>query len=364
MVEFEMPDGRKFAESVRQYEWRTHSVEKLAAERADRLRALEGRQESVLRAVEAYRDLPANCTTVRLRAEFMALSKPRELPPALGGPEPEHAPGRDTQLLDDYRTRPPSTKLLMGKTHALQSYLSMIYVAHAEPQAGKPVRSNAINAGGTKSWAVLCGRWASTPRARRARIQRDLEKMQQADLVAIKPPGVQGRYEHFTLLADDATGRTYTRPKGKLLTSDVVTLPPAFFTCGWHLVLTPAEIAVLLMARHIERALPESRYEPGVAVPRSTRCAVYGISGEAYGSIHELEEFGLLTVYDTMPHRRHGKLHLLSADGKAEVDASGDSTGPVPYRLETELDEAFDRPALDIIKSSLRGNPIPPRLTM
>lgn len=335
------------------------SVEKLTADRAGRLKKLKDREESINRAVQAYRDLLDPYTTIRLRSEFVALRNQRPLPPALGGPEREPPPDRSTQLQDDYRTRPPSTKLLMHKTHALQSYLAMIFVAHAKGTTSTAARANASKAGGAESWAVLCGRWAPTVRARRARLARDLEELQRADLVSIGAPREQARYEKFRLLADDLTDKTYTLPKGG---TPVITLPYHFFANGWHLALSPAEIAVLLMVRHAERIFHTSAEQPGVAVGRAMRWASYGISGEAYEAIHELKEFGLLTVHDPMPHRRHGKLRLLSPALKAAAEADGDSSSPVPYRLETAPFEAFSRPALETIRQSLRRQPIPPRL--
>jgi hypothetical protein len=356
MVKFEMPSEQGLAVGER----RIRSVEKLAASRADRLKKLEERKESIHRALQAYRDLPDRFSTIWLRAEFVALRNQRALPPALGGPEHEQPLDRSTLLQDDYRTRPPSTKLLMHKTHALRSYLAMIFVAHAEGTTSTAARANASRAGGTESWAVLCGRWAPTVRARRARLARDLEELHRADLVTIGGPGVQARYENFGLLADDFSDRVYTVPKGQPGTA-VIMLPFNFFANGWHLALSPAEIAVLLMVRHAERAHPPSTGERGIAVPRATRWAVYGISGEAYEAIHELHEFGLLSVYDTMPHRSHGKLHLLSPPLKAALEADGDTASPVPYRLATASFKAFDRSALEIIPQSLRDHQIPPR---
>lgn len=361
MVKFKMPSEQELADAGRQYEWRISSIEKLAADRAGRLKKLQDREESIHRALQAYRDLGDRYITIRLRAEFVALRKQRALPPALGGPEHEQLLDRSTQLQDDYRTRPPSTKLLMHKTHALQSYLAMIFVAHAEGTTGTAARANASRVGGAESWAVLCGRWAPTVRARRARLARDLEELQRADLVTIGASGTQARYENFRLLADDLTDKAYTLPKGEPQTP-VIALPHNFFANGWHLALSPAESAVLLMVRHAERTFAASTEEPGVALPRSTRWAVYGISGEAYESIHELEEFGLLSVYDTMPHRRHGKLRLPLPSLRAAGDADGDSTSPVPYRLKAAPFNAFGRPALEIIRQSLRNYPVPPRL--
>jgi len=362
MVKFEMPIDEELADSVRQYEWRTRSVEKMAADRADRLRKLEAREESIRRALQAYKDLPRRYAPVRLRREFVALQKPRALSPALGGPEPEEPVSRSAQLEEDYRTRPPSTKLLIRKTHALASYLAMLYVAHSEPGVAGPVRGNASRANGVESWSVLCGRWFPTVRARRARMARDLEELHRADLVAIGAGGAQARYENFTLLADDLTDQAYTLPARRTQSSAVISLPHAFFTNGWHLALTPPEIASLLMARDATRTLPTTPNEPGIGIPRSVRWATYGVSGEAYHSIHELEEFGLLIIHDTMPHRRHGKLRQLTAEVKAAVEANGESTGPVPYRLECASDDAFERSAWVTINHSLRNHPAPPRL--
>jgi hypothetical protein len=352
MVEFKMPSKQEPADAEQQYESRIRSAEKLTANRPDRLKRLDDREESIHRALQAYRGLPDRYFTIRLRAEFVALRNRRTLPPALGGPEDEQPLDRSTRLQDDYRTRPPSTKLLMHKTRALQSYLAMIFVAQAELTTGPAARANASRAGGAESWAVLCGRWAPTVRARRARLARDLEELQRADLVTIGASRAQARYENFRLLAEDSTDRAYTVPKGEPRTP-VIMLPYNFFANGWHLALSPAEIAVLLMVRRAERTIPASAEEPGVALPRSTRWAVYGISGEAYEAIHELEKFGLLSVHDPMPHRRHGKLRPLSPPLKATAEADGDLTSPVPYRLETKPFKAFDRPAVEIIRESL-----------
>lgn len=362
MVQFEMPTDEELADAVRQFEWRTRSVEKMEADRVDRLRKLQDREESIRRALQAYKNLPRRYSTVRLRREFVALQKPRPLPPGLGGPEPEEPVSRSTQLQDDYRTRPPSTKLLMRKTHALPSYLAMLYVAHAETSVAGPIRGNASRTNGVESWSVLCGRWFPTVRARRARMARDLEELHRADLVTIGAGGAQARYENFALLADDLTDQEYTLPARRTQPSAVITLPHAFFTNGWHLALTPTEIAALLMARHATRTLPAAPNEPGIGIPRSVRWATYGVSGEAYHSIHELEEFGLLIIHDTMPHRRHGKLRQLTTEVKAAVEANGESTSPVPYRLECASDDAFERSAWATISHSLRNHPAPPRL--
>lgn len=104
MVKFRMPTEEEVAQAERQYTWRTQSIEKLTAARAERLRELEDQEDAIRRALGAYRGLPDPDVGVRLRSEFIALRKARKLPPSLGGPEPEQPPDRATLLREDYRT--------------------------------------------------------------------------------------------------------------------------------------------------------------------------------------------------------------------------------------------------------------------
>jgi hypothetical protein len=367
MIKTASAETKRTADAERRYVWRTESIAKLTAARKQRLLELERREPDIKRALDAYRGLPDNGANVwvELRSEFVALREPRPLPPALGGDEPDELADRATLLRDDYRTRPPCAKLLMRKTHALASYLTMIYVAHAEAADGNPSRSdrhaNATRVNGQDSWAVLCGRWAPNIRARRARITRDLDELLAAELVSIKTKGAQGRYERFGLLSEDGTGRPHRLPRS---TSDAATLglPAAFFTQGWHLVLTPAEIGVHLMVRHAVRTQSKSTDVPGVPITRVKRWEVYGVSGEAYMAIHELEEFGLLVIHDTMPNRRRGKLRTPPPEERAALDEAGESLAPVPYYLAPSPVTMFQRPALATVHASLLNNPAPPRV--
>ena len=280
----EMEEARRTAE--RQQRWRAESVEKQQAARAARARELADGAQTIERALDAYKDLPDLAPTVRIRTDFVALRSARPLSPALGGPEPGEALDGWEFRREDRRTRPPMSKLLIRRTHALPSYLAMLYVAHTEAsivQAGRRNRhANASRVNGQESWAVLCGRWAPTTRARRARMVRDLDELLGADLVSIGPHGKQGRYEGFGMLSDDTTDRDYRLPSPTLDWPDVISLPASFFLRGWHLVLTPAEIAILLMARRATLAIPDTSDEPGVGIPQSIRWSRYGISGEAY----------------------------------------------------------------------------------
>jgi hypothetical protein len=191
---------------------------------------------------------------------------------------------------------------------------------------------------------------------------RDLVALEGADLVGLGRRGRQVVYEGFHLNSDNGSAGAYRAPTG---TGDDETLklPRAFFEQGWHLVLSPAEIAVLLMTLHATGKVAKPSTEYGIGIPRSRRHSVYGISGEAYGSIHHLEEFGLLTVWDPMPNRRAGKLRKPAATDRAGMEADGRSFAPVTYRLALSGLAAFDRPAFEVVREVLATSPLPERFS-
>ena len=84
---FRLPTAEEIEAIERQQSWRVGSVKRLIAARAARLQMPEGREESINRALDAYKSVPDPDATVRIRADFVALSDPRPLPPALGGPK-------------------------------------------------------------------------------------------------------------------------------------------------------------------------------------------------------------------------------------------------------------------------------------
>ena len=366
MIELEPPTPVDLDRLTRQREWREQSVLRLTEQRTVRRDRLETDEfaGALRRAQGAYDALPNSSAHLRLRSPFVALSTKRPPAPEMGDSEPEEG-NRAERRRKDWTTRPPLTRLIMGRSHALPSYLAMLYVAQATPsltgRRWRNTRANAARRDGEASWAVVCGRWASTQRARRARIVRDLQELAATDLVEVAAQG-QGRFENFRLLREDGHSKSYRVPTDGLTWPNALSLPDAFIRQGWHLVLSPAEIATLLVVRHHYLVTPRSPSEPGVGLPRSTRWNRYGLSGEAYGSIHELEEFGLLKVYDTMPHRRNGRLRLQTPEARGRQEAEGQDLAPVPYRLEPADDEAFDRPALPAVHACLLENPAPPRL--
>ncbi len=83
-----------------------------------------------------------------------------------------------------------------------------------------------------------------------------------------------------------------------------------FFRHGWHLVLTDHELVTLLAIidrtgyiRRVERS--RELHDMGVDLKEAVRYTTYGLSGEAYNSIHMLARFGLINLIDPMPDRRN-----------------------------------------------------------
>jgi hypothetical protein len=366
VAKIRVPTATEKADNERQEAWRKASVEKISAARELRVRAIESQEESIKRALDAYADLPHPSVDVPLRSDFIALRDPRELPEPLGGP-PAPEGLSDAEVRDrDVRSRPGLTRLLSRRTNALKVELALLYAVHAEQTPGSAWRNTRSNASrgrrGQESWAVLSGLWAPRLRARRARINRALDDLAAADLVTLGPATEQGRYEGFDLLREDDSDKRYRLPKAEADFPAVVTLPAAFFRQGWHLVLSPAEAATWIVARHAILTHGAGTAEaPGVGLTQAHRWRVYGLSAEAYESIHELQEFGLLTIHDRMPHRRRGKFKEPTRDERARMEAEGFSFAPVPYDLVPGEPDVFDRPALTTVHACLL-DPLPPRL--
>ncbi|TQC41943.1 hypothetical protein EEB14_51760 [Rhodococcus sp. WS4] len=94
----------------------------------------------------------------------------------------------------------------------------------------------------------------------------------------------------------------------------------------------------------------------GVDLKEAVRYTTYGLSGEAYNSIHMLARFGLITLIDPIPNRRNptpAKLRPITPPGD---DEKADSNSRVPYRLiyphTTDRIQQF-RPALGTILANL-----------
>ena len=144
-------------------------------------------------------------------------------------------------------------------------------------------------------------------------------------------------------------------------------LPSLFFERGWHLVLTPPEITLLLALTNLDRRLRRDRSDAeidrtGIALPQSVRFDAYGISGETYEAVHQLDELGLIELHDPMPNRRRGKIHPPTEEEILAADNAEGDLAPQPYRFRLGQPQVYDRSALEALTKALRAYPLGRRL--
>lgn len=266
--------------------------------------------------------------------------------------------------------------MIHRQSNALSLYLTAVYVAHLDEKAGNAYTNDRHNlrgmAGGRSSWITLAGLSApKEPRARRARMRRALDELVAANLANVAPPGGRNRYERWMLLADDGLGSQYRVPSERDLAA--ITLPAAFFLKGWHLVLAPGEIAMLLAIMHMHQKLGGSTEDDRrllVSLPQSVRYRTYGLSGEIYLHAQQLWEFGLLEFNDPMQARRRGKIAnkriVTFTTGESEDnDAQKIESKPprrVPYQFSPCLPSAFNEDAFTVVRDTLGALSLPYRL--
>jgi len=364
------PVSRAMSRAEQQAEWSRRAGEKARAARKIRLQRLQSRRDAIRYALEAYQALDdEHLPEIALRQAFVCLAEPRPEPPDSDTHATQDPKLRNKdRLRRDIETRPPLTKLVNRKTNALSLLLTTIYVAHLECQPGQAFRNdhgNAIPKPGVPSWATLAGLGTASLRTRRVRVTRALRELADVSLVLIdRPSGERDRFEEFCLYREDGMQTMYTRP-GQYADS-VVRLPASFFLNGWHLVLEPKEIAVLLAIIELTDRTAGSRrrdHEYGVALPESVRWARYGLSGEVYEAVHELAEFGLISIHDTMPERRRGKLKVPTPQQREHAERHGQSLAPMPYRFVYDMTgNAFQREASKVVHHSLKESSLPPRM--
>lgn len=314
--------------------------------RTKRRTQLDKRAKAIQRATDKYEQLDYRNEQpdVRIRRSFIRLGTARS------DREDDSWPDTVREALKaDVATRPPLTKLIHRPSNALQMYLSLLYVAHLEFEPGARWKNNRENnvAGG---WGQLCGLRAPSTANKELnlRVTRALTKLADHDLVRVGERRRRNRFDGFTLHREDER-QAYFVPS----VSESRVLPAAFFRAGWHLVLTNEEMATLLAIIE-QTGQPRSRRdaaEAGVALPESVRWNFYGLAPEAFAARHELEEFGLIEMFDPMD-RTNGKL----SDTQRQADVL---RAP---RLTLKLKEFdFSRPALEVVSAKLR-DPLPPRM--
>lgn len=261
----------------------------------------------------------------------------------------------------------PLTTAIRRPTAALPTYLTAVFVAQQLTTPGSmfdnPFGIVAKPHGAVTTWSRLLGHHGAgvSRRAARSRVVRALDALEASDLIDLGPKKARNRYEHFTLLRDDGSDRRYVAPGRDNI--NALALPTEFFTSGWHLLLERRELAMLLFILYGHTTFQHAGY---IRFPEKTKRKL-GLSGETYDAIHELAEFGLIEIRDSMPNRRGGKISLDFDDddeprGDRELDER--PRDPVPYDIALHADfrERVSRPAHAAISTALAANPLPPRL--
>jgi hypothetical protein len=354
-------------------------VQPIKASRAARLQTLNQEREGLRKATQEYARLDSlgQVPEARLRSPFVALHALRQLPARPDPGEDETDELENERRRREIVTRPPLARLLHRRSNALALYLTAVYVAHLELKPGNAftnTRSNGVGGRMAASWAVLSGMGTPAhPRAKRARMRRALDELAAAGLVSFGEVNGRKQYERWTLHTDAGTDATYRVPGEN--DSDVIVLPAAFFYYGWHLVLAPGEIAMLLAILHRNRQSGGTLDEEGrawISLPHTARQGIYGLSDEQYLHVHELIEFGLVEFSEPMAARRRGKispdrvpLPPLGAPEESDVARAQrirEQLIPIPYNFRPQVPKVFDRDAFTVVHDALSHLPLPYRL--
>jgi hypothetical protein len=259
----------------------------------------------------------------------------------------------------DWPVRPPMASLLHRSPFAFRLYLALVLSAHYLREPGY----NASDICGDIRFAghsptpepnlqVLLGASSDKSGTFLHRVHRGLNTLEAFHLVSMEPSGRHGRYERFKLLSDDGSGKAYFVPGSKgadplkmRAPSNATAIPLGFFTNLWYLVLTPREIAMLLVLIQANvRYRGGQRYER-VFLPRHVRTELYGISDETYEAHRELGELRVIFTTDPSRSRNRGR----SAK-------SGEILLPYEFRLNVKILQYLS--AVDAVSETIGGGPL------
>lgn len=328
-----------------------------AKARSDRLDRLVARESAISQAVEAYKhrdkgDVPV----IRLRKGFSRLQRRRQIVEPITRSK---APDRDTRAdaanlrAADLHSRPPAGRLAFRGGGALPLYLTAIYMAHLTTKPGFAFKNDIrnvsfLNKDRIPPWETLAGMrgvGGALP-TRRARVRRALATLAEVNLARTGEEEEHYRYATWQLLSEEGTGAHYHVPGEK--TDTGLVLPATFFLYGWHLVLEPSEIVMLLAIKdqHWRHNFPADRHGAEwrkVGLPATVLNTFYGvISDEVYLAANMLYEFGLIDYEDP---------GLNEAKRRDET-----------YKFSPMSDDAFDTNAFDRVRNTLSALPLPWRL--
>jgi len=238
------------------------------------------------------------------------------------------------------------TRLVERRRHSLRLMMTMLFVARMEHAPGERVANHHPNIapkGAQESWLTLAGLNDPVPLDKRRGVRRmfntAIDGLEAHDLVALEgTAGQSGRYRGFTLRTEDGSGTAYAVPGEGTPRRDAISISADFFRQGWHLVLTDHEMVTLLaiidrtgLLRNVERS--GTVRDEGVDLKKSERYATYGLSDEAYNSVHMLHRLGLITLKDPMPNRRDPERFTALIFPPPTEEEKAESNERVPYRL-------------------------------
>ncbi|GAA3579876.1 hypothetical protein GCM10022197_41900 [Microlunatus spumicola] len=325
--------------------------------RESRLRSLtaDHQLDHVLRALAAEHVEGRRPGRIRLRPEFAQLAKP------ITGPVSD-------RKLPAVRQRPPSTRLISPSGTSQALYLTVLFIAQCQrgpgykPDTTRPVIAHHTNDPEVRPWSDLLavpateGSGAGTTKHdvddnRRRQLVRALRRLADDDMRLVTLPNASRgsrkeegfRPQMEAGLLDVASRRPYVVPGDD---EKVFSLPAAFFTNGWHLALTPSEIALLMVLW--VRTSDAVGVKGQTSVAADTRLRRYALSPAAYGSHQMLHRFGLLDV--EYPEGRN------AVDGTfADYSTKYSEDTPPPLHKFTLTEAGFERLAVPTVMATLRG---------
>lgn len=242
---------------------------------------------------------------------------------------------------------PPMVRLAHRSPLSASLYLSALLVGNCLLEPGSAWENkldNVYSHSPLPSWSEVLGQ--DRDELSRRRIVKCLVHMDKLDMVSPRGDGEsRGRWSRWLLLSETGDGKPYRVP------SDGLHLPIGFFLEGWHLALTPAELACYLTFQAASSAGSFHHREGGIGLSRRNRIVHFGLTDEAYTCVNELVEYGLLSRRpDTVEGRRGGKV---------AVDANGrPNTTLDVYRFDVRRISG-DRAAEDEIANKLSSESVP-----
>ena len=306
-------------------------------DRLDRLLDESGLADRVRAGLEQEWTEGRGPERIRIRRAFATLRRP--LPS-----------GFSDRTLPPRHQRPPATRLIAPGGIALQTALTLLFVAQCTTPAGRrpdvtrPVVPRPDDH--RRAWLDLlaapadkqpaAGRSYTTVRDNRQRqVVSALDRLSGPRVRLVELPSGRrraGRFDGFRLLDEGGDlGRVdpvlYQVPGPA---ADTFSLPTTFFLRGWHFLLSDAELALLLVLYSRSTGAPTP--DEAIVLTGETRIRHHGLSPDAYATWRHLAAFGLVTV-DENPRRR--------GDGTYEEYGQNGSDGqPLPHRLHLH-DDAF-----------------------